>query len=72
MLRPGQRGEIVCRGAVVMQGYHRAPALTREALRGGWLHTGDLGYIDEDGAFELVGTVPAAGPRRDATAGVRK
>ena len=72
MLRPGQRGEIVCRGAVVMQGYHRAPALTREALRGGWLHTGDLGYIDEDGAFELVGTVPAAGARRDATAGVRK
>lgn len=72
MLRPGQRGEIVCRGAVVMQGYHRAPALTREALRGGWLHTGDLGYIDEDGAFELVGTVPAAGPRRAATAGVKK
>lgn len=72
MLRPGQRGEIVCRGAVVMQGYHRAPALTREALRGGWLHTGDLGYIDEDGAFELVGTVPAAGPRRDATAGVKR
>lgn len=72
MLRPGQHGEIVCRGAVVMQGYHRAPALTREALRGGWLHTGDLGYIDEDGAFELVGTVPAAGPRRDATAGVKR
>jgi acyl-CoA synthetase (AMP-forming)/AMP-acid ligase II len=72
MLRPGQRGEIVCRGAVVMQGYHRAPALSREALRGGWLHTGDLGYIDEDGAFELVGTVPAAGPRRPPTAGVRK
>ena len=72
LLRPGQRGEIVCRGAVVMQGYHRAPALTRQALRGGWLHTGDLGYIDEDGAFELVGTVPAAVPRRDATAGVRK
>lgn len=72
MLRPGQRGEIVCRGAVVMQGYHRAPGLTRATLRDGWLHTGDLGYIDEDGAFELVGTVPAAGPRRDATAGVRK
>ena len=72
LLRPGQRGEIVCRGAVVMQGYHRAPALSRETLRGGWLHTGDLGYIDEDGAFELVGTVPAGGPRRDATAGVRK
>lgn len=72
LLRPGQRGEIVCRGAVVMQGYHRAPALTRETLRRGWLHTGDLGYIDEDGAFELVGTVPAAKPRRDATAGVRQ
>jgi acyl-CoA synthetase (AMP-forming)/AMP-acid ligase II len=72
LLRPGQRGEIVCRGAVVMQGYHRAPALTRAVLRDGWLHTGDLGYIDEDGAFDLVGTVPTAGSRRDARAGVRK
>ncbi|MBM4243253.1 MAG: acyl--CoA ligase [Deltaproteobacteria bacterium] len=72
LLRPGQRGEIVCRGAVVMRGYHRAPTPSRAALRDGWLHTGDLGYIDEDGAFGLVGTVPPAGPRRDATAGVKK
>jgi long-chain acyl-CoA synthetase len=58
-LRPGQRGEIVCRGAVVMRGYHRAARLSGEVLRDGWLHTGDLGYIDEDGEFQLVGGVPA-------------
>jgi long-chain acyl-CoA synthetase len=74
LLRPGQRGEIVCRGAVVMRGYHRAPRLSREVLRDGWLHTGDLGYIDQDGEFELVGRVPAsAGRARDgARASVRK
>lgn len=63
-LRPGQRGEIVCRGAVVMRGYHRAPRQSRAVLRDGWLHTGDLGYIDEDGEFELVGRVPAAAAGR--------
>jgi long-chain acyl-CoA synthetase len=63
MLRPGQRGEIVCRGAVVMRGYHRAARLSSEVLRDGWLHTGDLGYIDEDGEFELVGRVPARNGR---------
>lgn len=66
LLRPGQRGEIVCRGAVVMRGYHRAPRLERAVLRDGWLHTGDLGYIDEDGAFELVGTVPAVKATKSA------
>ena len=54
-VRPGQRGEIVCRGAVVMRGYHRRPQLTRAVLRDGWLHTGDLGYIDADGDLSLVG-----------------
>lgn len=74
LLRPGQRGEIVCRGAVVMRGYHRAARLSREVLRDGWLHTGDLGYIDEDGEFELVGKVPARVGRApsDARASVRK
>jgi acyl-CoA synthetase (AMP-forming)/AMP-acid ligase II len=59
MLRPGERGEIVCRGAVVMRGYVRAPRLTRQALRDGWLHTGDLGYIDEEGEFLLAGKAAA-------------
>jgi len=73
-VRPGQHGEIVCRGAVVMRGYHRAPRLSRDVLRDGWLHTGDLGYIDQDGEFELVGKVPASAgtARASARASVRK
>ncbi|HEY8517205.1 MAG TPA: class I adenylate-forming enzyme family protein [Candidatus Binatia bacterium] len=60
MLRPGERGEIVCRGSVVMRGYLRAPRLTRQVLRDGWLHTGDLGYIDEEGELLLAGRVTRA------------
>jgi long-subunit acyl-CoA synthetase (AMP-forming) len=67
LLRPGPTGEIVCRGAVVMRGYHRAPRLTAAVLRDGWLHTGDLGYIDEDGEIQLAGRVPARGPGSQAT-----
>jgi long-chain acyl-CoA synthetase len=62
LLRPGLTGEIVCRGAVVMRGYHRAPRLTAGVLRDGWLHTGDLGYIDEDGEIQLAGRVAPRGP----------
>ncbi|MEO8521041.1 MAG: fatty acyl-AMP ligase [Acidobacteriota bacterium] len=46
-------GEIVVRGPSVMQGYYGRPAETREALRGGWLHTGDLGYF-ADGRLLLT------------------
>lgn len=42
-------GEIVARGPQIMRGYRGMPAETAEALRGGWLHTGDMGRIDEDG-----------------------
>ncbi len=45
----GVVGEVVCRGAAVMDHYWNAPEATQEALRGGWMHTGDLGYRDEKG-----------------------
>jgi acyl-CoA synthetase (AMP-forming)/AMP-acid ligase II len=53
-LPPGQRGEIVCRGPQTMAYYWNRPEQTAEAFRGGWLHTGDVGYMDEDGFFYIV------------------
>jgi acyl-CoA synthetase (AMP-forming)/AMP-acid ligase II len=50
----GTVGEIVCRGAHVMLGYWNKPEETAEALRGGWMHTGDAGYMDDDGYIHLV------------------
>jgi acyl-CoA synthetase (AMP-forming)/AMP-acid ligase II len=52
-LPPGEIGEVLARGAVVMQGYWRNPQATAETLRGGWLHTGDMGSFDEDGFLTL-------------------
>jgi fatty-acyl-CoA synthase len=49
-----QVGEVLVRGPSVMKGYFNRPAETAEALRGGWLHTGDLGYI-ADGRLYLTG-----------------
>lgn len=54
-LESGQVGEIVVRGENVMQEYFRNPEATADALRAGWLHTGDLGYRDRDGYFYIVG-----------------
>jgi long-chain acyl-CoA synthetase len=45
----GEIGEIIVRGPIVMQGYWRKPELTAQTLRGGWMHTGDSGYFDDDG-----------------------
>lgn len=50
----GEVGEIVGRGPILMPGYYRRPDLTAQALREGWLFTGDLGYVDEDGYLFLV------------------
>ncbi|MEP7184125.1 MAG: AMP-binding protein [Betaproteobacteria bacterium] len=51
---PGAVGEIVGRGPITMPGYYHRPQQTAEALRDGWLFTGDLGYLDEDGFLYLV------------------
>jgi len=53
-LPPGERGEIVCRGPQTMTYYWNNPEATEKAFRNGWLHTGDVGYMDEDGFFYLV------------------
>ncbi len=52
-LAPGEVGEITVRGDNVMLGYWRLPERTAETLRGGWLHTGDMGTLDEDGYIFL-------------------
>jgi acyl-CoA synthetase (AMP-forming)/AMP-acid ligase II len=50
----GEVGEIVGRGPIRMQGYYKRPDLTEQAIRDGWIFTGDLGYTDEDGYLYLV------------------
>jgi long-chain acyl-CoA synthetase len=51
---PGEAGEIVLRGPQLFSGYHNMPTETANALRDGWLYTGDIGYMDEDGYFYIV------------------
>jgi acyl-CoA synthetase (AMP-forming)/AMP-acid ligase II len=53
-LGSGEVGEVITRSDLVMRGYWNQPDKTEEALRGGWLHTGDIGYMDEDGYLYLV------------------
>lgn len=53
-LGPGEVGEVVARGDIVMPGYWQAPEATAETLRGGWLHTGDIGMFDEQGYLFLL------------------
>jgi acyl-CoA synthetase (AMP-forming)/AMP-acid ligase II len=51
---PGMLGEIVKQSPAVMKGYYKQPAATAEALKDGWLYTGDLGYLDENGYLFFV------------------
>jgi acyl-CoA synthetase (AMP-forming)/AMP-acid ligase II len=53
-LPPGEAGEVVARGDVVMAGYWGDPEATAETMRGGWLHTGDIGMFDEQGYLFLL------------------
>lgn len=50
----GTVGEIVGHGPITMPGYYKRPDLTAQAIRDGWLYSGDLGYVDEDGFLYLV------------------
>lgn len=51
----GEKGEIVIRGGNVMHGYWKNDAATREAIKDGWLYTGDMGYMSEDGFLYVLG-----------------
>ncbi len=53
-LPAGQLGEITFRGPTITPGYWNRPEATAEAVRDGWLHTGDLGYLDEEGFLFIV------------------
>jgi acyl-CoA synthetase (AMP-forming)/AMP-acid ligase II len=51
---PGEAGEIVGRSPITMTGYYKRPDLTAETLLDGWIHTGDVGYLDDEGYLHLV------------------
>ncbi|MDD3313706.1 long-chain fatty acid--CoA ligase [Pseudodesulfovibrio sp.] len=53
-LPPGKRGELVIRGPQIMKGYYNRPDATADVLRNGWLYTGDIATMDEDGYFYIV------------------
>jgi len=54
-LPPGRQGEIVVKGPTVMKGYWNLPDETAKTVKGGWLYTGDIGYVDEEGYFYITG-----------------
>jgi len=51
---PGEVGEICGRGPIMMKGYYKHPDLTKQAIVNGWLHSGDMGYVDDEGFLFLV------------------
>ncbi|MBV8205719.1 MAG: AMP-binding protein, partial [Acidobacteria bacterium] len=52
---PGSDGEILLSGGIIMRGYYKRPAATAEAVRDGWLYTGDLGHLDRGGNLFITG-----------------
>jgi fatty-acyl-CoA synthase len=57
-LGPNQKGEICCRGYNIMKGYYNMPEMTQQAIdEEGWLHSGDLAEMDEDGYYSIVGRI---------------
>ena len=53
-LPAGEKGQLVYRGHNVMKGYYKRPEVNKEVLKGGWLHSGDVAIMDEDGYFYIV------------------
>ena len=56
-LETGKAGELLIKGPIVTRGYHNKPEATAETIKDGWLHTGDVGVMDEDGYIRIVDRV---------------
>ena len=54
-VKPSEVGEIVAKGDNIMKGYYNDPEGTAEVLKNGWLHTGDLATVDDDGFIYIIG-----------------